>query len=89
MDFGLGGALGTYTVNRGDGIGSTDVRDDWSHTYASADNYAVRISVDFTRLFLVDGSSNNNKTLSRIDRRSSAQWPPMKSVFWGAGSVEK
>ena len=89
MDSGIGGARGTYTVNWGGGTSSTDVRDDQSDTYASARNCTVRASGDFTGLFLVDGNSNNIKTLSDIDQWGSDQRPFMESVFGAARGVEE
>lgn len=54
----VGGANGTYSVDWGDGTTSAGVTGDQTHTYASAGDYEVRISGDFTRIHLNDGSAN-------------------------------
>ena len=59
----VGNAAGNYTVHWGDGSVTTHTSDA-THTYAAAGNHTVRISGDFTRIYLADDSDNAAKLVS-------------------------
>ena len=82
----VGGATGTYTIHWGDGTNSTDVTGDQSHTYESAGDYTVRISGDFTRIYLGNDSANAQQ-LKSIDQWGSMEWSSMESAFRGASNM--
>ena len=64
----VNGADGTYSIHWGDGAASIGVSGDQSHTYASAGDYTVRISGDFTRIHLAGHDAANAQKLQRIDQ---------------------
>ena len=81
----VGGAAGTYSVDWGDGTSSTDVTGDQTHQYAEAGEYAVRISGDFTRIYL-NGDRGAQKLVS-IDQWGDAEWSSMEGAFHGASKM--
>ena len=81
------GATGTYTIDWGDGTTSSDVSGDQTHTYDSPGEYAVRISGDFTRIYLGGNAANAQKMIS-IDQWGDMQWTSMESAFRGASNVQ-
>ena len=68
----VGGATGTYSIDWGDGVTSTNVAGDQTHTYDAAGTYTVRISGDFTRIYL-NGDANASK-LQSINQWGDMQW---------------
>ena len=83
----VGGAAGAYDIHWGDGAASIGVSGDQSHTYASAGDYAVRISGDFTRIHLAGHDAANAQKLQRIDQWGAIRWSSMESAFAGASSM--
>ena len=81
----VGGTSGTYTVDWGDGTISAGVTGDQAHLFDNAGIYAVRISGDFTRLYL--NNDTNAKKLLSIDQWGDVQWIAMDSAFKGASSM--
>ena len=82
----VGGATGSYDIDWGDGSSDTGVSGDISHTYASAGDYQIRISGDFTRISMAD-SGPSAKKLKSIDQWGDMQWTSMNSAFMGASSM--
>ena len=82
----VGGATGTYTVDWGDGNTSVNVSGDQTHVYGDAGTYTVRISGDFTRIYLNDHPSNADK-LASIEQWGDIRWESMKSAFHGAANM--
>ncbi len=81
----VGNAAGNYTVHWGDGSVTTH-RSDATHAYAAAGNHAVRISGDFTRIYLADDSDNAAKLVS-IDQWGDVRWESMNGAFRGASNM--
>ena len=81
----VGNAAGNYTVHWGDGSVTTHTSDA-THTYAAAGNHTVRISGDFTRIYLVDDSDNAAKLVS-IDQWGDVQWKTMNGAFYRASNM--
>ena len=82
----VGGATGTYSVDWGDGQVSENASGDQQHTYVDPGTYTVRISGDFTRIYL-DGQQPNADRLQSIDQWGNAGWESMDSAFQGASNV--
>ena len=82
----VGGATGTYTVDWGDGNTSVDVTGDQTHLYDDAGTHTVRISGDFTRIYLNGNTSNADKLVS-IERWGDTRWESMISAFHGASNM--
>ena len=82
----VGGATGTYMVDWGDGNTSVNVSGDQTHVYGDAGTYTVRISGDFTRIYLNDHPSNADK-LASIEQWGDIRWESMKSAFHGASNM--
>ena len=82
----VGGATGTYTVDWGDGNTSVNVSGDQTHVYGDAGTYTVRISGDFTRIYLNEYPSNADK-LASIEQWGDIRWESMKSAFHGAANM--
>ena len=82
----VGGATGTYTVDWGDGNTSVDVTGDQTHLYDDAGTHTVRISGDFTRIYLNENTSNADKLVS-IERWGDTRWESMISAFHGASNM--
>ena len=78
----VGNAAGNYTVHWGDGNVTTHTSDA-THTYAAAGNHTVRISGDFTRIYLTGDSDNASKLVS-IDQWGDVRWESMNGAFRGA-----
>ncbi len=81
----VGGATGTYTVDWGDGA-STMETGDAAHAYDAPGTYQVRISGDFTRIYL-GGDPGNAAKLSSIDQWGAIQWDTMESAFTKASNM--
>ena len=82
----VGGATGTYTVDWGDGNTSVNVTGDQTHVYEDAGTYVVRISGDFTRIYLNEDPSNADKLVS-IEQWGDTRWESMISAFHGASNM--
>ena len=82
----VGDATGTYTVDWGDGNTSVNVTGDQTHVYGDAGTYTVRISGDFTRIYLNDHPSNADK-LASIEQWGDIRWESMISAFHGAANM--
>ena len=86
----VGGQMGNYTVDWGDGTDSTTHVSDATHTYSTAGDYTVSISGDFKKIFLngVQSSSvsevKNAKQLRSIEQWGDMEWSSMTSAFRGA-----
>ena len=86
----VGGQMGNYTVDWGDGTDSTTHVSDATHEYSTAGDYTVSISGDFKRIFLngVESSSvsevKNAKQLRSIEQWGDMEWSSMTSAFRGA-----
>ena len=81
----VGNAAGNYTVHWGDGNVTTH-RSNATHAYAAAGNHTVRISGDFTRIYLADDSDNAAKLIS-IDQWGDVRWESMNGAFYGASNM--
>ena len=81
----VGNAAGNYTVHWGDGSVTTHTSDA-THTYAAAGNHTVRISGDFTRIYLT-GDSDNAAKLVSIDQWGDVRWESMNGAFRGASNM--
>ena len=86
MTIPVGGATGTYTVDWGDGNTSVNVTGDQTHLYDDAGTHAVRISGDFTRIYLNEYPSNADK-LASIEQWGDIRWESMISAFHGASNM--
>ena len=62
----VGGAAGIYSINWGDGTTSENVIGDQTHSYSSAGSYTVRISGDFTRIYLNNDPVNAPKVNTQV-----------------------
>ena len=82
----VAGARGTYTIHWGDGTVSADVTGRQTHAYATPGNHTVRISGDFTRIYLDDQQPNASKLVS-IDQWGSVSWTTMEGAFEGAANM--
>ena len=78
----VGNDMGTYTVDWGDGT-TTMQSGDASHTYDSLGTYSVKISGDFTQIYMGDSSPFNSAQLRSIDQWGSIQWSSMERAFEG------
>ena len=76
----VGGATGNYTVDWGDGTTTTHTGDA-THAYASPGNHTVRVSGDFTRIYLGQGPADNAYKLLSIDQWGTANWSTMRGAF--------
>ena len=83
----VGDATGTYTVDWGDGMTTTH-SGDASHQYESPGTYSVKISGDFTQIYMGDSNPFNAAQLSSIDQWGSIQWRSMERAFEGAENLE-
>ena len=87
----VGGATGNYTVDWGDGSGSTTHVTDAEHTYDTAGNYTVSISGDFTRIYLGDFSVpddyDNAGRLASIVQWGDTKWATMEGAFVNAHNM--
>ena len=59
----VGGTLGTYAVEWGDGTAYAGVSGDQTHSYDTPGNYTVRIYGDFAKIYL-NNDTNAKKLLS-------------------------
>ncbi len=76
-------AIGTYTIDWGDGITDKGVVDSPTHTYAVADTYVVVISGDLESIDLGSSTSNAAK-LQSIEQWGDIEWTDMSRAFDGA-----
>ena len=81
----VGGAVGQYTVDWGDGSQDT-VTGNALHRYSDAGTYTVIISGDFTRINL-GGDSANAQKLQSIEQWGDIQWSSMNGAFAGASNM--
>ena len=79
-------AIGTYTIDWGDGITDKNVVDAQTHTYATADTYTVIISGDLENIDLGSGISNAAK-LQSIEQWGDIEWTSMSRAFDGAANM--
>ena len=82
----VGGALGTYAIDWGDGSTSLSVTGDQTHTYDDAGTYTVSISGDFTKIAL-KGQQPNADKLQSIEQWGDTRWESMRSAFHGASNM--
>ncbi len=82
----VGGATGNYTVDWGDGTMSENVTGDQMHPYASAGNHTVRISGNFTMIYLNNDLDNAPKLVS-IDQWGAIKWESTARAFYGASDM--
>ena len=79
-------AAGIYSIDWGDGTTSENVTGDQMHSYASAGNHTVRISGNFTKIYL-GGDLDNAPKLVSIDRWGAIKWESMAGAFHGASDM--
>ena len=79
-------AAGIYSIDWGDGTTSENVTGDQMHSYASAGNHTVRISGNFTKIYLSNDLDNAPKLVS-IDRWGAIKWESMARAFYGASNM--
>ncbi len=79
-------AAGIYSIDWGDGTTSENVTGDQMHSYASAGNHTVRISGNFTTIYLSNDLDNAPKLVS-IDRWGAIKWESMARAFYGASDM--
>ena len=79
-------AAGIYSIDWGDGTTSENVTGDQMHSYASAGNHTVRISGNFTKIYL-GGDFDNAPKLVSIDRWGAIKWESMAGAFHGASDM--
>ena len=79
-------AAGIYSIDWGDGATSENVTGDQMHSYAAAGNYTVRISGDFTKIYLNNDPDNAAKLVS-IDQWGDVRWESMNGAFRGASNM--
>ena len=82
----VGGALGAYTVDWGDGTAPVGVTGKQTHTYDDAGTYTVSMSGDFTRITL-SGDSTNASKLQSIEQWGDIRWDSMSRAFHGASNM--
>ena len=76
-----------YSVDWGDGTSiSTAQTGTASHTYTAANDYEVRISGSFPRIYFNNTSVDRTKIIA-IDQWGDQVWTSMESAFWGAGNL--
>ena len=76
-----------YSVDWGDGTPiSTAQTGTASHTYARADDYEVRISGSFPRIYFNNTSVDRTKIIA-IDQWGNQAWTSMSSAFNGASNL--
>ena len=80
------GAAGAYNIDWGDGTASSNVIGSQTHTYASSGEHTVRISGDFSKIYLGGDSANAAKLIS-IDGWGGIQWSTMREAFAGAANM--
>ena len=75
-----------YSVDWGDGTDmSTGQTGDASHTYARANDYEVRISGTFPRIYIND--EGDRTKIIAIDQWGTQQWTSMANAFFGAQNL--
>ena len=79
-------AIGTYTIDWGDGTIHRNVRDAQQHAYATADTYTVKISGDLEAINTSLNTTNARKILS-IEQWGNIEWTTMNSAFRSASSM--
>ena len=82
----VGGAIGTYTVDWGDGSTSDNVAGDQSHAYEGAGTYTVAVTGNFERIRL-NGDLDNAPKLQSIEQWGDVRWTSMESAFSGASNM--
>ena len=82
----VGNAIGTYTVDWGDGSTSDNVAGDQSHAYVEAGTYTVAITGNFERIRL-NGDLDNAPKLQSIEQWGDVRWTSMESAFSGASNM--
>ena len=79
-------ALGTYTIDWGDGTINANVSGSQRHTYDDPGTYTISISDGITG-FSLNGRADASK-LRSIDQWGTAQWASMHAAFRGASNME-
>ena len=82
----VGGAVGAYTVDWGDGSTSANVTGDQSHAYEGAGTYTVAITGNFERIYL-NGDPDNAPKIQSIEQWGNVSWTSMNSAFEGASNM--
>ena len=83
----VGDSTSPYDVDWGDGSTETGISGDQAHTYVTAGTYTVRISGDFERIHLDDGTTANAKLLASIEQWGIIRWDSMEGAFQGASNM--
>ena len=79
----VGNAIGTYTVDWGDGRTTANVTGNQTHVYGEAGTYTVTITGNFERIRL-NGDPDNAAKLQSIEQWGAIKWLSMDSAFEGA-----
>ena len=74
------GEVYNYSIDWGDGTSNSGVTGDITHTYSTPGSYSISIIGDFPRIYLVNGSGENNKILS-VDQWGDVKWQSMQYAF--------
>ena len=79
-------AVGSHTIDWGDGTRPTTSWWDQAHVYGQPGNYTVSITGDFTQIRL-DDDWDNAKKLASIDSWGDVQWATMGHAFAAASNM--
>ncbi|WKZ24684.1 MAG: BspA family leucine-rich repeat surface protein [Patescibacteria group bacterium] len=80
------GAGYNYNVDWGDGNASTGLTGDYTHTYASAGTYKIKISGNFPRIYFNNGG--DRLKLLEVQNWGNIAWTSMQSAFHGAANMD-
>ncbi len=69
-----------YTVDWGDGTIDSGVSGNITHTYAVPNTYTISITGEFPRIYLINGSGENEKIIS-VEQWGDIKWSSMESAF--------
>jgi surface protein len=75
-----------FQVDWGDGNIDNNVINSISHRYQSTGTYTVKITGDFPRFYLGEGSTDRSKLIS-IEQWGDLKWTSMKSAFFGSSNL--
>ncbi|CAL2074510.1 BspA family leucine-rich repeat surface protein [Tenacibaculum sp. 190524A02b] len=70
---------GTYDIDWGDGSSDIGITGTISHTYATADEYQIKVSGGLTSFFI--NNSPNNDNLLSIDQWGTIRWESLARAF--------
>ncbi|MCL6294525.1 BspA family leucine-rich repeat surface protein [Jejuia spongiicola] len=77
-----------YIVDWGDGIISTGLTGDASHTYPTPDTYEVKIYGDFPRIYFYSSDQSNRNKLESIEQWGDIEWASMNRAFYGCENLK-